>query len=264
MRTKRHLTTWLELAKRSQLGGRDEIRTEGASIGSAARLRHRLRLTPPGPPFARGGKVGGGRSLRLRAAGLKMTAFAGRIGRGGMPALGTDEFFFLLATGSPFLQIILVGAMGALAGAARERRRSNATIKNSRSKLASSTQGGASETQGVALETQGVAVGLCCCGLSGREAECIENGLEVRSIYTGVRIPAIQNPRATTHPETGTLERGRCSLCLETGRRGGSQGGGRGSGVRVRVRAGIKMTTDVRLAHWSGGRRGSERCKGRW
>jgi hypothetical protein len=27
-----------------------------------------------------------------------------------------------------------------------------------------------------------------------------------------VRFPAIQKPRATTHPETGTLKRGRCSL----------------------------------------------------
>ena len=31
----------------------------GVSIGSAGRLRHRLHPTPPGPPFARGGKVGG-------------------------------------------------------------------------------------------------------------------------------------------------------------------------------------------------------------
>jgi hypothetical protein len=50
----------------------------------------------------------------------------------------------------------------------------------------------------------------------------------------------VKKPRATTRPKTGTLERRCCSLCPGTGRRAGSrmEGGGRESGVRVRVRRG--------------------------
>jgi hypothetical protein len=42
------------IRKRTQTAG-----GRGAAIGSAGRLRHRLRPTPPGPPFARGGKARG-------------------------------------------------------------------------------------------------------------------------------------------------------------------------------------------------------------
>ncbi len=55
---------------------------------------------------------------------------------GGMHQLETDEFFFLLATESWFVLIILLGGTGALAGAGA-RRRSMATTRNSWSKFAS-------------------------------------------------------------------------------------------------------------------------------
>ncbi len=74
-----------------------------------------------------------------------------------------------------------------------------------RSRTRQETQGGAPEIQGVAIgnpkpchrkpkalpsETQDVAVGLVCRGLSGRgtESEHMENGFDLRSIYTCVQM----------------------------------------------------------------------------
>ncbi len=93
----------------------------GGSIGSAARLRHRVGPTPPWPPFARGGKRAGSRSLScgvsigslayaaLHAPGPALRKERKRAGgrvRLRMAGLETDEFFFHLARESTELFII--------------------------------------------------------------------------------------------------------------------------------------------------------------
>ncbi len=121
--------------------------------------------------------------------------------------LETDEFFLLLATGSRFVQIVLcrgamcVPARGVGTQANREDQGRQPETRGANSRQAEWKSGLHNmrhhnvqiltfrrEPRAVHRKPQGVAVGLVCRGLSDREPECMENGFDVRSIYTGVRM----------------------------------------------------------------------------